>query len=86
VNQPIANKFGLSFGARVSPDGAKEIWKPIVQVTVPFSPALESGVHDSLQSKDDVNKAMDIFRSYIAGLQTIHGATFKKFASCCLFS
>lgn len=86
VNRPIANKFGLSFGEKISPDVAKEIWKPIVQVTAPFSSALESGVHDSLQSREDVRKATDIFRSYIAGLQSIHHATFKKFAECCKFA
>jgi hypothetical protein len=86
LSRPVANKFGLSFGEGVSPDDAKDIWKPIVRVTVPFCAALESGVHDSLQSKEDVKKAIDTFRSYIAGLQTIHGATFSKFASYCSFA
>jgi len=83
LNKPIANKFGLSFGPSISPEAAKELWKPIVQVAIPFSPTLESGVHDSLQSKEDVKKAMGIFRSYIAGLQLIHGESFQMFANSC---
>ena len=83
LNKPIANKFGLSFGYKVSPDDAKKVWDPIVQVTVPFSTSLESGVHDSLQSKEDVNKAKEIFRGYVAGLSSIHSETFKKFADMC---
>jgi len=86
LDQPIANKFGLSFGASISPEVAKKLWKSIVQVAIPFSPALESGVHDSLQSKDDVKNAAGIFRSYIAGLHPIHGETFQKFADACLSS
>jgi len=86
LNNPIANKFGLSFGPSISPEAAKELWNPIVQVAVPFSTTLESGVHDSLQSKEDVKAAMEIFRGYVAGLQSIHGETFQELATRCIFS
>jgi hypothetical protein len=85
VNRPIPNKFVLSFGKKVSPDAAKEMWRPIVRVTVPFCSSLESAVHDSLQNKEEVKKALDIFRSYVAGLQSVHAKTFNAFASTCSF-
>lgn len=83
---PIHDKFALSFGEKVSPDVAKGIWEPIVEVTVAFSPELKIGVHNSLQSKEDVKKALDIFRSYISGLKSVHGETFKKFSDSVVYA
>ena len=64
VNRPVPNKFALSFGQNTPPQTAVENWTPIVRIMVPFSSSLEPAVHDSIQSKEDVRKAIEIFRLY----------------------
>jgi hypothetical protein len=85
LNRPIPDKFALSFGGKVSPETANEFWNPIVRVTVPFCSYLEPAVHNSIQNKEEVKKALDIFRSYVASLKSVQETTFNTFASKCLF-
>jgi hypothetical protein len=84
VNQPVPNKFVLSFGQETSLQIAIENWAPVVRIMVPFCSSLEPAVHDSIQSKDDIKKAVEIFRGYIAGLTTVHETMLKTFADKCI--
>ncbi len=83
LNRPIPNKFMLSFGESISPATSIEFWKPIVHVTVPFCSYLGSAVHNSIQNKEEVKAALEVFRSYIAGLKSVHEQTFTAFANKC---
>jgi hypothetical protein len=85
VGRALPNKFMLSFGWSVSPDNAKEIWKPILRITIPFCPHLMKAVPSSIQDKGKVKEALDTFRSYVATLREIHADAFNDFANKCSF-
>lgn len=86
VSRQLPNKFALSFGWKVSPDEAKEIWKPILRITIPFCSHLKDAVPDSIQDKGKVKNGLDTFRSYVATLTEIHADAFKSFSEKCSFT
>jgi hypothetical protein len=86
VGRQLPNKFAVSFGWKVSPDEAKEIWKPILRITIPFCSYLMDAVPSSIQDKTKVKNGLDTFRSYVATLHEIHAEAFKNFSEKCSFS
>ena len=79
IDQPAADKFRISFTRDVSPSAAMNLWKPIVEATIPFYATLVPGVGGSIQKKTEVDAAIGIFHSMIEATKRSNDGIFKEF-------
>jgi hypothetical protein len=81
LRKPIPNTFRVSFGTKVSPESAEELWEPIVEVTIPFCKQLLTAVKTSLNSNDEAAQAISNFRDIVESTKEYHALLFQQFAS-----
>ena len=63
VGRRIPNLFRISFGQRMSPKQATQLWTEVVCVVSPFSTQLVEALSDGLKSNERAQKSIATFRS-----------------------
>jgi hypothetical protein len=81
IDRPVADKFRISFIRGITLSRAIDLWKPIVEATIPFYDKLNPGVSRSIQNKTAVNNAIDVFQSLVEATKVTNNAIFREFAS-----
>lgn len=87
LDRPVPNRFRLSFGSKVTPKKAEELWGKIVELALPYTPLLVSAFSSAsgsgLASNDQVRSAINQFQSTVSTIPSIsppHKAAFGDFA------
>ncbi len=70
----------ISFGSEISPSAAEYLWKPIVDVTLPFSEQLNKGLIGGLKNRVSVTEVIRIFASLVQATEATNRPIFEKFA------
>lgn len=82
LQQPIPNKFRLSFGHQVSVETGMRYWKPVVTMCLPFFWQLGSGIENGLNNKQAVTVALNNFSSMLQSyLESSEIPAAKNFAA-----
>ena len=79
LKRPISSAFRLSFGDKVSPNTARNIWKDIVEVVSQFSPQLEDAFTDGLKNTEKVQKVTEIVQSLVQATSESNVAKYDNF-------
>lgn len=79
IDNPAPDKFRISFTRDVTPSKAIDLWKPIVEATIPFYATLVPGVSGSIQKKTEVDSAISVFHSMIEATKRSNEGIFKEF-------
>ncbi len=77
----IANKFRISFGTKVSPEEAQELWEPIVDATIPFCAQLEPTLKAGFKSSEEASKVIANFKSMVEATRAVNAIVFETFSS-----
>lgn len=80
LDKPVPNKSDLSFGDNISPQSAKKLWVPIVDLMLSLSSQLDGAFSRGRISNDTIQKAVPAFVGVIASLKAIHKPTFSEFS------
>jgi hypothetical protein len=63
LGKAIPNKFRLSFGPKIAPAKAQQLWSEIVDTYLPFSNQLEGAFTTGLQNQEKLKSAIATFSS-----------------------
>jgi len=81
LGRSVPNPFRVIFKDNYSPQTAEEIWKPMVEITIPFSTFLLSAVQKSLKSNEEAATAINSFKAMVESAKTYHTSSFQEFAN-----
>ena len=65
VERAIVDSFQVSFGKHVSPEEAIELWKPVVELTIPFTNLLYNAIKNGLNNSEHVKDAITNFQNMV---------------------
>jgi len=78
--KPIPDRFKLTFGSTVSPAVARDLWGPIVEVSLPFVSQLrEAAMTGNLRRRGPVEDALSGFRSVVRSTSRANEPVFADF-------
>jgi len=80
LGQAVPNPFRASFGPSTSPDAAREIWRPIVEATVPFYKQLLPAIRNGINSAEDATRVIGDFSSFVEATAVANAAVYQQFA------
>jgi hypothetical protein len=80
LGKVVPNVFSLSFGEKISPKKAQEIWTPVVEALAAFSANLTPALQHGLKKADDVSNAIKDFRRMVDATKVPLKPTFDTFA------
>jgi len=80
LSKPLPNKFRLSFGDKVSPKKAEELWGEILDPLLALVSQLNSAFSANRINTEAAKKAIPAFRSVVAAVSSANQKAFKKFA------
>lgn len=80
LRRPVPNVFRISFGP-VSPDEARRIWLPVVEVTANFITVLEPALKTGLKNSEEIKKSLNEFRRFINATSSANEQVFGDFRS-----
>jgi hypothetical protein len=80
VDRRITNAFRVSFGPKISPKQATQLWSDVVIVVSPFSAQLIEALSDGLKSNERAQKTITTFRSLVQATAAANADTYKRFA------
>ncbi|POS63145.1 AIPR family protein [Parasaccharibacter apium] len=81
LDQKIPNKFRISFGVKTSPKKAEEIWRLILEPTIPFCPNLTDALKGGLRSAESIKEACVTFRRMVNSTRSQNKSTYEEFSS-----
>ncbi len=76
----IPNLFRVSFGAKVSPTKATQLWGDLIDRVAPLCVHLDEAFTYGLQNQERVRNAIQKFRSLVEATSTANSSIYKKFA------
>lgn len=79
IGRAIPNLFRVSFGNQCSPSQARNNWKEVLEVIVPFLEHLKPAVEKGLTNMVEIDKAVDTFRTLITSIRKAHTSRFDDF-------
>lgn len=79
LNRSLPNTVRLSFASHVSPEQARQLWEPIINATITFSPQLNTAVDNSL-NVNDVRAALENFTQFVGASYSINSPIYQTFA------
>lgn len=71
LGRNVPDLFALSFGYQVSPAQAQLYWKPIIDMTIPYSVKMREAIERGLKNADKVKEAIKNFQSNVRSLIAI---------------
>ena len=81
LGRQIPDRFALSFGTGVSPEQARGLWKPVLEVLLPFAWCLKADeLRGSLRNKSRVDDAITSFRSTVRSTARANQDVFQQFS------
>ncbi|MGK0270737.1 MAG: hypothetical protein ACI88H_001385 [Cocleimonas sp.] len=79
LERAVPNLFRISFGNRVSPNQALDIWGPVVDTLLPFVEHLNPAIVNGLKNTSEIESAVSIFRSLVTSTRSFNAAVFDNF-------
>lgn len=76
----IANPFRVSFGSKISPKQATQLWLDIVSTVSPFTSQLIDALSDGLKNAERAQKSIATFRSLVQATSSANAETYQKLA------
>ncbi|MBM3746003.1 MAG: hypothetical protein FJW34_09405 [Acidobacteria bacterium] len=80
LGRAVPNAFRLSFGGHVSPRKAKDLWRPIVEATIPFCERLRPAVNSGLNNSEEARRVIEEFRDLVEATKVSNSEIFRAFA------
>ncbi len=80
LNKQIPNSFSTAFKSNLSPQGATDIWAPVVEIASSFTKPLEEGLSDGFKTRETVDKAIRDFEMLIASTKQANASLYSEFA------
>lgn len=68
IGRAVINSFDASFGNQTSPAKGEQYWKPIVELTLPFSTQLLPAVKSGLKNSENVKTAIRNFQNMVQSM------------------
>jgi hypothetical protein len=81
LGKPIPNKFRLSFGDRVSPKKAEELWLEVLEPLFSLVSQLNAAFSSNRINTELAKKAIPAFRNVAAAVSGANRSVFRKFAN-----
>lgn len=81
VGRAIPNKFRLSFGEKVSPKAAEELWIEVLDPLLALVTVLNSAFSNNRITAELVKSAIPAFRNVAASVSGANKSVYKRFAS-----
>ncbi|MFJ8813050.1 AIPR family protein [Amycolatopsis thermoflava] len=83
LGRAVVDTFKLSFGEKVTPWDAADLWAPLVEALLPFAPGQLGSVFDEggLRRKELVGAALRNFRTSVNSTKRANSSLFAEFAS-----
>jgi hypothetical protein len=80
IDEPVPNKFALSFIAKTSPKRGMQFWLPLIHATVAFAKNLQDAASSRLSSAASAEQATDHFAQLVESVADTHQLVFERFA------
>ncbi|OPX04662.1 hypothetical protein B1A75_01610 [Geobacillus sp. LEMMY01] len=68
LGRAITNLFDVSFGNATSPEEGEQYWKPIVELTIPFSSQLLPSIKKGLKNSENIKAAIKNFQDMVGSI------------------
>jgi hypothetical protein len=81
LGKAVANPFRVSFGSKTSPTQALDLWKPIVDASIPFCEKLRPALDKGLKNLEEVTKVVATFKSLVEATKLANGKVFESFST-----
>jgi hypothetical protein len=81
LEQPLPHKFGLSFGPKVSPESAKELWHDLLPALLALVSNLNAAFSSGRITTELVKIALPPFRQLVQATAAANKSTFKAFGN-----
>jgi hypothetical protein len=81
LGKAVPNLFRVSFGTKTSPAHAQELWKPIVDASIPFCDNLRPTLDKGLKNQEEVTKVVATFKSLVEATKRANGKIFEGFSN-----
>lgn len=79
LERDIPNLFKMSFGPQCSPTEAKENWKDILDILLPFVEHLNDAIKNGLTNSNDIERSVRVFNSLIKSTRSINAPILDQF-------
>tara|TARA_R110001583_G_scaffold68842_2_gene195597 strand:+ start:1576 stop:3303 length:1728 start_codon:yes stop_codon:yes gene_type:complete len=79
LERAVPNLFRISFGSRVSPSKALDIWGPVIDAVLPFVEHLNPAIVNGLKNTGEIDSAVSTFRSLVTSTRDFNAAVFDHF-------
>ncbi len=76
----VSDPFTLAFPVSTTSEAATDIWRPIVEVTLPFVTQLLPAAIGGLKNDAQITQCVDTFRSLVESVKTANATTFRALA------
>lgn len=80
IGRPIASPFLLRFKGKPTFEETKGLWRPVLEASLAFRKSLESPLMNGLKRKEEVEKALNEFRSLIEATRIANAKMYRTFA------
>lgn len=84
VNRKIPNSFEVSFKSNISLNAAKKQWEPIVNISLSFCKQLSPAIINGMKNKENINSAIENFRSMLDSTKNYNDTILVNFAHNCI--
>lgn len=81
LGHPIPSKFKVHFKNNLSPSEAEARWDPILDIILPLNAFLDDAFSNGRILGEGVQATVPKFSGFFAGLTSVHGEAFAKFAA-----
>ena len=81
ISKAIPNKFRLSFGDKVSPKKAEELWMEVLDPLLSLINQLDTAFSSNRITNELVKNAIPAFRNVAASVSGANRSTYRRFAS-----
>lgn len=80
LDEPVPNKFALTFIAKTSPKRGAQLWLPLIYATIAFAKNLRDATSNRLSSSTTADQAIDQFAQLVESVADTHQLAFDRFA------
>lgn len=77
ADQVVPSRFLLSFGKKISPEQAVQLWMPVVVAMSSLHAQLASAFSDGLKNAEKVKEILSQYSQFVAGLKDLYGPIFQ---------
>ncbi|WP_372396464.1 AIPR family protein [Azospirillum sp. HJ39] len=81
LDKKISNLARVSFGSKIAPKRAQQIWMELIEVNMPLCIYLEEAFTYGLKSPEKAKGAILKFRSLVQATKKSNSATYRKFSN-----